>query len=148
MLRCGGRFSAQTSVPRPTATSAGKGEPAPWGQGMMVVVAWGWGENFPRRHHPYCLSRKKGFFLPSRGNENKKAVPGRSPRDGFENMISSLVKRRGPKGDTPDQRAGTSHQATPAAGTLFLRSPLGPTTFSKMCLPTWASTAERGSSRR
>ena len=38
MLRCSSRFPAQTSVPQPTATSAGKGGPAPWGQGMVVVV--------------------------------------------------------------------------------------------------------------
>ena len=61
----------------------------------------GGGGYFPPRHHPYCLSIKKGFFLPSGGNENKTAVPGRLPRVGFENMLSSPVKRRGPKGDTP-----------------------------------------------
>ena len=33
MLRCSSRFPDQTSVPQPTATSAGKGGPAPWGQG-------------------------------------------------------------------------------------------------------------------
>ena len=32
--------------------------------------------------------------------------------------------------------------------TLSLSSPLFPMTLSKMCLPTWASTADSGSSRR
>ena len=31
MLRCSSHFPDQTSVPQPTATSAGKGGPAPWG---------------------------------------------------------------------------------------------------------------------